>query len=71
MLIDRYKATINFVLGDIGHPGGVMGGRKIYQGWIGYMGDILAPKIVIYNKNKDVCKKNELKSLKIDRFMDI
>ena len=27
LLIDRYEATINFVSGDIGHPGGVMGGR--------------------------------------------
>ena len=31
LLIDRYKATINFVLGDIGHPGCVMGGRKIFS----------------------------------------
>ena len=38
---------------------------------MGVIADTLAPKIVIYNKNKDVCKKNELKSLKIDQFMDI
>ena len=43
----------------------------VKSGYMGVMGDTLAPKIVIYNKNKDVCKKNELKKMKIDRFMDI
>ena len=38
---------------------------------MGVIGDTLALKVVIYNKNKDVCKKIELKSLKIDRYMDI
>ena len=37
---------------------------------MGVIGDTLAPKIVIYNKNKDVFKKNELKKMKIDWFMD-